>query len=130
VSGLRSRNKGKSGEREAAELLRGLGFQQARRGVQYQGGAESPDVVGVPGVHFEVKRTESLSLYPAMRQAIDESAPGDVPVVLHRRSREDWLFVVPAAYVREFVDVMGKALNQQATGGDLLPAERQEASDG
>jgi Holliday junction resolvase len=52
-----SRQKGKRGEREAAKYLRSLGFTSARRGVQYCGGCDSPDVVcnELPGVHIEVK---------------------------------------------------------------------------
>jgi Holliday junction resolvase len=57
--GKMSRTKGKVGEREVAELLRANGFHAARRGVQYQGGADSPDVIGLPGFHNEVKRTEA-----------------------------------------------------------------------
>jgi hypothetical protein len=42
--GMDSRRKGKVGEREFAALLREHGF-DARRGVQYSGGVDSPDVV-------------------------------------------------------------------------------------
>ena len=73
--GKPSRDKGKRGEREIAGLLRDYGY-DARRGVQYHGGADSPDVVGLPGVHIEVKRTETLSLYPAMEQAKHDAAQG------------------------------------------------------
>lgn len=52
-----SRQKGKVGERQAAAYLRSLGFTSAHRGVQYQGGTDSPDIVcdELPGVHIEVK---------------------------------------------------------------------------
>jgi hypothetical protein len=43
--GRMSRQKGKRGEREAAAELGQLLGVDARRGVQYQGGPESPDVV-------------------------------------------------------------------------------------
>ena len=67
--GKASRDKGKRGEREVAEFLRDHGI-PARRGVQYAGGADSPDVIGFEGVHIEVKRTEALRLYPALEQAL------------------------------------------------------------
>ena len=41
---MNSRQKGKVGEREFAALLRVQGF-DARRGVQFCGGVDSPDVV-------------------------------------------------------------------------------------
>ena|SRR5579859_2711603 len=63
------REKGKRGERELAEILRFHGWTDARRGVQYHGSAGSPDVVGIPKVHFERKRVRSLQIYPAMAQA-------------------------------------------------------------
>ena len=84
------RDKGKRGEREVAAILKDHGY-SAKRGVQYHGGPDSPDVVGLPGVHIEVKRVERLDLRAAYEQSKDECADGDVPVVVHRRSREPWM---------------------------------------
>ena len=86
---MNSRAKGKRGELEFAALLRKYGF-EARRGVQYSGGPDSPDVVGVPGVHVEVKRVERLYIDDAMEQSVRD-AGADVPVVAHRRNRRPWL---------------------------------------
>lgn len=91
-----SRNKGKVGEREVAELLRAHGI-NGRRGVQYRGGADSPDVLGLDGFHIEVKRTEAFRLYPAMEQAKSERAAGDIPVVFHRANQRPWVVVLDAA---------------------------------
>ena len=94
MSGRRSKNKGKRGEREAASEVSRLFGVEARRGVQYQGGPDSPDIVAdLPGLHFEVKRTETLSIYTAMDQARSD-AGDDIPVVLHRRNGKKWLCVV------------------------------------
>ncbi len=88
--------KGKAGEREFAELLRSMGI-PARRGQQHAGGADSPDVVhDLPGVHFEVKRTEALQLWPAIDQAARDAAPGALPVVVHRPSRRPWVAILSA----------------------------------
>lgn len=93
--GKLSRDKGKRGELEVAELLRWFGF-EARRGQQHHGGPGSPDVVhDIPNVHLEVKRTERLQLYEALEQATAE-AGGRVPVVLHRRNGKPWVAVLPA----------------------------------
>jgi hypothetical protein len=92
--GLRSRNKGKRGEREAAAEIRRLFGTEARRGRQYHGRDDAPDIVtGIPGVHFEVKRAETLSLYDALSQAI-EDAPDQIPVLLHRQNRQPWVAIV------------------------------------
>jgi Holliday junction resolvase len=93
--GSRSRRKGKSGEREAAkELSRVLGI-DARRGQQFRGGPDSPDVVSsLPGLHIEVKRTEAFRLYAALEQASSDTGPGQVPLVLHRKNRHPWVLVL------------------------------------
>lgn len=93
--GKMSRDKGKVGEREIAAILKENGFADARRGVQYKGGAGSPDVVGLPGIHIEVKRVEALQLWPAMEQAKAEAAVGEMPVVLHRKNNKPWVAILP-----------------------------------
>jgi len=93
MTGAMSRRKGKSGELEASkELTRLLGV-QCRRGVQYQGGPDSPDVCGISGLHFEVKRTEKFNAYAALEQAKSDAPEGSVPVVLHRRNGRKWLLI-------------------------------------
>lgn len=110
--GRRSRDKGKRGEREAAEALREHLGVQARRGVQYHGGPGSPDLAtSLPGVHFEVKRCESLSLYAAMDQAARDAA-GKIPVVLHRRNGKEWLVVVQ---LRDLKALITDNLSQEKT---------------
>ncbi len=92
---INSREKGKRGEREAAkELQRVLGI-EARRGQQFSGGDDSPDVVhSLPKVHFEIKRTEKLQLRKALEQATQDA--GDLcPVILHRWNKGPWLAIVP-----------------------------------
>lgn len=95
---MNSRQKGKAGELEAAQFLREHGFDGAKRGVQYRGGGDSPDLVGLPGCHVEVKRTERLDLYAALDQAQRDSAgTGRIPVVAHRRNRREWVAILPLA---------------------------------
>jgi len=92
--GAKSRRKGVCGEREAAAELRRLFRVEARRGRQYQGTDESPDLlVDIPQVHFEVKRVEQLRLWEALAQAIEDAGQA-VPVVLHRASRRPWVAIV------------------------------------
>ena len=85
-----SRRKGVVGEREIAKYLRDHGFTEARRGQQFKGGADSPDVVGLTGFHVEVKRVERLDLNAAMEQSIRDSAPDEKPIVVHRRNNDYW----------------------------------------
>ena len=91
--GKASREKGKRGERELANLLKEKGF-KARRGVQYQGGPDSPDVTGLPGIHVECKRTERFDLEGAMQQARDDCDPFSLPAVFHRKNGKGWVVVM------------------------------------
>ena len=93
--GKSQREKGKRGERELARRLREYGY-DARRGQQYCGGIRGDaDVIGLPGIHIEVKRTERLSLYDALSQAKSDARPGEMPIVAHRRNNCEWVVIQP-----------------------------------
>lgn len=93
---INSRAKGARGEREFANLLCEYGF-DARRGQQFSGGKDSPDVVctALPQFHFEVKRVERGSLYDWMAQAERDAGQEKTPVVAHRRSDKQWVAILP-----------------------------------
>lgn len=105
---MNSRQKGKRGELEFAELLRSYGH-TARRGVQFKGGVDSPDVVcsTIPTVHFEVKRTERTDLYGWLEQAT-EDAGSKMPVVVHRKSHAGWVAVLHFDDLMELLDAAGR----------------------
>jgi len=59
---VNSKQKGSRGEREAAGVIAEVFGCEARRGQQFAGGKDSPDVIhSIPGVHFEIKRVEKLA---------------------------------------------------------------------
>lgn len=91
--GRMSREKGKRGERELANTLKEHGF-DARRGQQFCGASGDADVIGLPGIHIEVKRTESLSLYSALEQAEADARKDEIPVVFHRRNHKKWVVIM------------------------------------
>ena len=86
---MNSKAKGKRGELELAKILRGYGF-YTRRGVQYKGSEDSPDVVGLPRIHIEVKRVQSLNIDKAIDQAVEDSGKA-MPSVFHRKNGRPWL---------------------------------------
>lgn len=96
---MNSREKGKRGERRWRDVLRDAGYLKAHRGVQYSGGADSPDVQcpELPGLHFEVKAVEKLNVWAAMAQAEHDAGPSKTPVVAHSRNRSGWLVTMRAA---------------------------------
>lgn len=87
---INSKKKGAEGERELSRKLREYGY-DCRRGQQYCGANGDADVVGLNGIHIEVKRTERLNLSDAMSQAISDAREGEIPVVMHRKNHESWL---------------------------------------
>ena len=113
---MNSRAKGARAEREFAALLRENGF-DARRGQQFCGGGDSPDVVcaALPWLHVEVKRVQALNLVDACAQAQGDCG-GKPWIVAHRRNHAPWLVTMRAE--------MFFALLR----GELPPAE--SASDG
>ena len=98
---MNSRAKGARGEREFAAFLRELGA-EARRGQQYSGSPDSPDVVhNLPGLHFEVKRCERWEPEKWYLQAVRDAGPDEVPVVAMKKNRGRWLVLLDAeAFVR------------------------------
>lgn len=92
---INSRDKGARGERELAAYLRERGFTGAKRGQQFKGSPESPDVAGLPGHHIECKRTEILALAAAYEQATRDCGSSDaIPIVAHRRNEKPWLVIL------------------------------------
>ncbi len=88
-----SRQKGKTGELEASKVLTELLGVPCRRGQQFSG-IGGADVVGVEGVHFEVKRTQKPQILKAYQQAEEDAKGDDIPVVMHRRNNEPWMITL------------------------------------
>lgn len=107
-----SRAKGKAGELELAALLRAHGF-EARRGQQYAGGGDSPDIVhDMTGFHVECKRTEALRLYDALAQAHRDKKPDEQAVVFHRANNRPWVVVMDAG---EFLKLVAEYVYERGS---------------
>lgn len=91
---INSRQKGAAAERELANLLKEKGYVTARRGQQFHGGGDSPDVVGLDGFHIEAKRVEAGNLYNWLKQSVRDAKAGNVPIVIHRKSKEPWVVIL------------------------------------
>lgn len=106
---MNSRQKGKRGERQWRDELRANGY-HARRGQQFSGSPDSPDVVcaELEWIHFEVKAVERLNIEDAMEQArrdVGASRTGHQksPVVAHKRRHRPWLVTMDAATFFQFL---------------------------
>ena len=91
---INSRRKGVVGEVEISHILNGYGY-ETRRGQQFSGANGDADVVGLPGIHLEIKRVERLNIDKALEQSIrdtyaDEIRQGTdlIPVVMHRSNND------------------------------------------
>ena len=100
---INSRQKGATGERELARYLREHGY-NARRGQQYSGANGDADVIGLPGFHIEVKRTERFEVYKALTQAQNDAKMGEIPLVCHRKNRGQWIAVLSLKDLLELID--------------------------
>ena len=56
-------------------------------------GLGGDDVVGLPNIHIEVKRTERLNLRDAVNQSVRD-ADGKLAIVAHRKNNEDWVIIM------------------------------------
>jgi Holliday junction resolvase len=111
---INSRNKGKTGELELVNFLKERGI-EARRGQQYEGSSDSPDVVAggcLKDIHLEVKRVQSGNLYNWMDQACTDADICKMPVVAHRRNNKRWLAILD---LRDFMSIV-EALHAKETG--------------
>ena len=88
--GRAARNKGKNAELELVHFLRDLYGYPVRRGKVFY---HESDVVGLPGIHIEVKRREPMALRDAMVQAVREARIREdgAPTVFARADRRPWI---------------------------------------
>ena len=88
---MNQRQKGARGERMWRDELRAAGF-TARRGQQFAGGTDSPDVIceELSNIHFEVKCVQALNLETAIAQASRDAGDKKDWVVAHKKDRKPW----------------------------------------
>jgi Holliday junction resolvase len=111
-----SRRKGATGERQVRDMIRARGF-SARRAGRYG----LADVIhGLPsfggaGYHIEVKRRETISMPAWIRQAeADAAEEGLVPLVVWRRSFEDWRVDMPFDEFLRVLELLAACMQLEA----------------
>jgi hypothetical protein len=92
---LNSRRKGARGELEFIQTHLAPYWPEAKRNLD-QFGDDKRDCLNVAGVHWQIKRTETLRLWDAIQQAETEASATDVPVVAFRRSHSEWKCIIDA----------------------------------
>ncbi len=83
--------KGRRGELEIVKIFQAHGI-PAQPGQAVSFGSV-PDVVGIDGIHPEIKRVERLNVSEAMAQAVRDSEKfhDGAPTLFHRRNKSPWL---------------------------------------
>ena len=103
MTGRGKKQKGKRGEREAAELIRSFGW-QAKRGMSFLG---EPDLVTDFPMHVEVKYQERLNIFAAISQAsqycIDKRLNKPYCVIF-RKNDDEWHIAMPLKIVLKMID--------------------------
>lgn len=102
----KSRRKGAHAEREVRDIFRRFGFACERDG---HGDFDGDLKHEIEGFHFEVKRHEKIGMGAWKAQAERDSAPGVVPVVIWRRSGEEWSANLPLAELLSLLQLRADA---------------------
>ena len=97
--GKTSKSKGARGEIQWRDECHKAGFENVQRGGQlpFQKGNTLADVIGLYGVHQEVKNVERLNVRAAMEQSVNDCQEGQFPILAHHVNRKDWLVTMRAA---------------------------------
>ena len=104
--GKLSREKGKRGERAVCDLLIKAGF-AARRGQQFKGTKDSPDVIhSMWDIDIEAKWRQQWAVYDWLEK-LNEEGSGR-PVVFAKRDRQP---VVVLLYAEDFLQLMKELYN-------------------
>ena len=115
--GKSQQQKGRRAEIELSRILSGYGY-DVRPGEAVSFGGE-PDVVGLDGVHIEIKRRENPDLPAALRQATEDAAYfGDgLPVVFFRGNFQKWRVVMDLdTWMQMYRDFAEKRTEKGGTG--------------
>lgn len=90
MMGRYSQAKGRRAELELVRVFQSYGIQaEPGQAVSY---GTTPDIVGVAGIHVEVKRRENVNLSAALEQAKQDAERfhDGLPAVFHRANRRGW----------------------------------------
>ena len=106
--GRGARRRGANAERELAALIRDTWGYPVRRGYTFH---HESDLVGLDGIHPEVKRVEKLNIHKAMEQAKEEAIKRDdgLPTVFFRRDRGEWLVCMR---LEDWMDLYGAWIDE------------------
>ena len=103
---INSKKKGKTGELEVANILKNEYGLNARRGQQFSGSPDSPDVIceEMSDINIEVKRSQTLNIEKAMQQSTEDAGNNKTPIVVHRKNNEKWKVTM---WLNDYMELKG-----------------------
>ena len=109
------RDKGARGEREAAAAIGINWFAADCRRAAANGVHEAPDIQhALPSASIEVKRRARLAVYQFVDQAKAQAMAGEIPVVVMRQDRGEWLVLLrltdSLGFAQRLATNMGQAI--------------------
>jgi hypothetical protein len=132
---VNSIQKGKSYERTVAKIVRSFGF-DCRRGQQFSGGEDSPDVVSeeLNWLHFECKHSKVVKIYDWIDQATRDAGESKIPLVAFRRDRSDDMVSLRLSdfmgIIREVMDARSREQGISGTSSGGIVREQIERDPG
>ena len=113
MGGKKSRDKGKRGEREARDQCRKYwNAEQCIRSAQASGSHDADLLDALPLSHVEVKRHARIVSADFMKQAESSSRELEMPVVLSKEDKHEWLCTFrmrdSVRFVQSVVDQIGR----------------------
>ena len=95
---INSKAKGKRNELAWVHLLKAAGYPSARRGQQFKGTEDSPDIIcpELDMIHFECKSGSRIDIWKTLKQAHNDKAQEELAVVAAHKDREPWIVCMTA----------------------------------
>ena len=99
---INARRKGKTGELFIAKFLRSCGI-PAKRGQQFKGTKDSPDVVCQENYQVEVKNKKTLQLNSVWAKLLKE-AEGKIPLLFYKGvSKQEWKVILSLSHFKKLL---------------------------
>lgn len=124
--GSSQRQKGKRGERDAANALNRLFGIGAVRAAQTRGTKDSPDILcNIKDLYIEVKFRERINIYDTIEKA-DKEADDKIPIVLYRKNRKDWLVIAYLDDLPIICSIMSERTNDKICAAAKFPNSQED----
>ena len=110
--GKAEQRKGRAAELQLVKLLQDSGYKDVAPGPPMSFGS-TPDVVGLPAIHIEVKSVKNLDLPGALRQAAEDSSyfSDGLPTVFHKHRGAGW---VVSMTLSDWLEIYGEFLRNKS----------------